>query len=353
MKQKIFVEVADNKSVQKIWDACSRISQSMSYPSFFCSSEWLRTAAQNLLPNDNLLIITVKADYLIKAILPLIERRNILGGIDLRFLGADFYPDPLGLICAHSDRSTFIAALKDFLLKHSKWDRLFLDWILEEEAQMWNAPARHRTISPYKILPFSFDELLTEFTSKKRNDLRRKVRKFFDAGGEFLVSENISTNIFFLDNLFKQHKSRSAERNIASSFSGNRVEKFHKMLVTNSPNVRFYGLQVNNKLISIIYGYEYSNIFYYYQVSHDPEFYKLSPGSVLLHLVLEDCCKRGLKEFNFLQGDENYKEGWTKKSRSLYHCVLKMDTIRAHLLDGLDNWKRMVKQIGRKTQFKT
>jgi CelD/BcsL family acetyltransferase involved in cellulose biosynthesis len=347
MPQYLYVEHVLGENMQEIWDSCTEMAQRMAYPSFFCSGDWLKASAENLCPEDKLLFLSVKLKGHIKALLPLVYKRNVLGGRDLRFLGTDFYPDPVGLISAPIDRSSCAKALKDYLMTVPGWDRFFLDWVLEDELVEWNLPGKPVSVEPFKPLLQNFNDLLEEFKKKKRYNLRAMVRKFLDAGGELVTSTDHSTHKSFLDALFSLHQKRAAERALASTFEGPRVEAFHRCLAQHAERVRFYGLRLNYHLVSVIYGFEFGNRFFYYQIAHDPDYGDLSPGSVLLFLVIEDCCSRGVKEFNFLQGDENYKGVWTKESRLLYRGAFKRGTWRSHLLDLLDQVKGAFKRIPR------
>lgn len=345
MSQNFIVEPVVKEDLCPVWDVCTEIAQNMSYPSFFCSGDWLKASAEHLCREDSLLVLVVKLDGRIKAVLPLVSKPNALGGSDLRFLGTDFYPDPVGLISRPCDRARCATVLHEYLLKVPAWDRFILDWVLEDELADWNLPAKSVSVEPFKILPRNFADLLGEFKQKKRYNLRSMVRKFSEAGGEFVSSVEKGTHTVFLDALFTLHQKRAVERALDSTFDGGRVESLHRLLAQESSMVRFYGLRLHDKVIAVIYGFEFCNRFFYYQVAHDPSHGDLSPGSVLLFLTLENCCSRGVVEFNFLQGDESYKGIWTNESRVLYRCDMKRGTWRSHLFGVLEQSKELCKRV--------
>ena len=321
MSPNLCVELVGKENLFEVWASCNQIARSMAYPSFFCTGDWLKASAESLCSDDELFILLVRRDGCVRAVLPLVRKRNVLGGRDLCFLGADFHPDPLGLICSQSDRAASAKVLKDYLLKVPGWDRFILNWVLEDETVDWKLPRKPVSTEPFKTLPQSFARLLGEFKRKKRYNLRAMVQKALESGGELLVSNDNSTHSIFLESLFSLHQKRSAERALESSFKGSRVEKLHRQLLEEKDGVRFYGLRLNHRLVAVIYGFEFCKRFFYYQVAHDPDYNDLSPGSVLLFLVIEDCCSRGVTEFNFLQGNEGYKAIWTHESRILYQIV--------------------------------
>lgn len=339
MKRILCVEKISDEAIDGIWPICTEIAQNMAYPSFFCCGDWLKLVAEFLSLKDQQCFLVVKARDSIKGILPLVKNANPLGGKDLRFLGAEFHPDPVGLIAAAVDRAECAIALRKYLISMPGWDRLFLDWVLEDEAVDWGLSGKAVSIEPFKSLPQNFDLLLNEFKRKKRYNLQAMVRKSINAGIELVKSNDTCTHQVFLESLFLMHKKRAAEKKLKSSFQGPRVEKLHRRLVEESEKVRLYGLRLKNQIISVIYGFEFCNRFFYYQVAHDPDYKNFSPGSVLLFLVIEDCCSRGINEFNFLQGDESYKEVWTNESRVLCRLVLGSGRWRARGLDGFEKVK--------------
>ena len=345
MSSLLTVERVTEDLLSDFWPKCTELAQHMAYPSFFCTGDWLKTSAESLLAGESLLILIVKSGGNIQAVLPLVRKRNKLGGVDLHFLGADFYPDPLGLICAPANRAACAAVLKKYLLTISGWDRLILDWILEEELADWRLPGKRVSIEPFKKLTSNFEGLLETFKKKKRYNMRAGVRNLLDSGATLVKSIDSSTHNYFFDNLCSLHNKRALERELDSSFVGQRVEKLHRQLINSSDKIRFYGLQLNDSLIAVIYGFEFCNCFFYYQVAHDPSFKEAGPGSALLFLVIEDCCTRGLTEFNFLQGNESYKGVWTDDSRELYRTVFNHGTYRSALLNFIEHAKKLCRKL--------
>ncbi|MDG4553804.1 MAG: GNAT family N-acetyltransferase [Candidatus Competibacter sp.] len=336
MSHFISVERIRGEDLEDIWPLCTKIAVNMSYPSFFCCGEWLKTAANALCYKNELSILVVKKNDCVKALLPLVSKRNILGGNDLHFLGTDFFPDPVGLICSPTDRDESVLVLKKYLLAISGWDRFIMNWVLQDEQIAWNLPSKCISTENFKTLPHDFNKLLGNFKKKKRYNLRAMARKFLDAGGRMIASTDRSSYKYFLDILFLLHQKRAEERIHKSTFAGSRVEAFHQQLIHSTDRACFYGLLLNQQIISVIYGFKFDNRFFYYQVAHDPDYADLSPGTVLLFFVIEDCCLKGVKEFNFLQGDESYKKIWTNESRALYRCVFSNKTWRSYIFDFVD-----------------
>ena len=65
-------------------------------PVFFGSGDWLGAVSSQRIPDERPVVLVVKEKGNAIAVLPLVSTANILGGRDLCYLGAAFYPDPFG-----------------------------------------------------------------------------------------------------------------------------------------------------------------------------------------------------------------------------------------------------------------
>jgi len=66
-------------------------------------------------------------------------------------------------------------------------------------------------------------------------------------------------------------------------------------------------LEVGGKICAMLLGIEKYNTFYYLNSGFSSVLNKYSPGMVLPLLCIEYACAKGLKKFNFLGGDDKYK----------------------------------------------
>lgn len=69
-------------------------------------------------------------------------------------------------------------------------------------------------------------------------------------------------------------------------------------------------IRVNNEVIASSINASFGGVFYYYMPSFNEKFYKYSPSSVLIIELLRSCLSDGTSHFDFLKGDETYKENW-------------------------------------------
>jgi CelD/BcsL family acetyltransferase involved in cellulose biosynthesis len=303
----------------------------MSYPSFFCTHGWLDAVLQASEPKDPFGLVVYRADHPI-AVLPLEKTRNWLGGIDLRFLGYRFHPDPLGLICAECDRTQAMAALITYLNDASGWDRLILDWVLPDEASQWPGESRQQSVAPYLTLPANFEALLAGFNGKKRYKLRNKIRRAEEANLEFCVAESTGDKSAYLHALFELHDRRSAAIGRDSSLQRKHVKALHTRLLDSCQEATLLSLKHKNRFIAVTYGFLSHKRFLFYQIAHDPEYNELRPGTVIVAKTISTIQEAGASEFNFLQGNEEYKFEWTSHTRALRRVCIYAPRVRATLL---------------------
>ncbi len=337
--------LAECTSLRSQW---IELVQSMAYPSPFVHPEWVLSALEAKKVEWEPYLVLVKNDGNLTALLPLC-RRKVHSVRELRYAGDCYYPDPLGLCCDVGKRNKYIELIRKYFYQRNDWDVLRLNWLLHDEAEEWggndSSNRYHGTTEPYLQLPESFEVYLQSFKRKKRYNLNSSVRKFEKAGGCYCSAKSYKEKQDYLKHLFRIHVKRSAERNIESSFAGEELAQFHESLLNKMDTIWLRGLEVEGKMIAVLYGFFYQERFFYYQIAHDPLFHRQSPGTVLLYKVIEECCNCGIKEFNFLQGDEGYKWQWTKESRRLDSVTIYNQTLAGTLVRQKEKAFSMARKI--------
>jgi CelD/BcsL family acetyltransferase involved in cellulose biosynthesis len=67
--------------------------------------------------------------------------------------------------------------------------------------------------------------------------------------------------------------------------------------------------------VASVYGVVHGDKFNYYQSGYEPLWSSKSPGLVLLARTVQDAFADGLREFDFLRGNESYKSDWARAER--------------------------------------
>jgi CelD/BcsL family acetyltransferase involved in cellulose biosynthesis len=110
--------------------------------------------------------------------------------------------------------------------------------------------------------------------------------------------------------------------------------QFHRSLLTSmGPKgwIQLTLFYLKDHPIAYIYGFIYRNKYFDWRTGYDPQFSRLSVGTILLSKNIEHNLKEGLDEYDFLRGDYKSKQTWTSCSRTYMNFRI----IRRWRLPGL------------------
>jgi len=177
---------------------------------------------------------------------------------------------------------------------------------------------------PVLALPATWDEYLGRLGGKDRHELRRKIRKlerempgasvrshadaagWDEALGEFLRLHRLS----------KVGKAR---------FMDERMERFFRgatRALASAGWARLWFLDWDGRAVASFLCLEYGDAVGLYNSGFDPAHARLAPGIVLLARVIEDAMARGIPTFDFLRGEESYKQGFGPVPTDLFHVTV-------------------------------
>jgi len=175
-------------------------------------------------------------------------------------------------------------------------------------------------VLPLLQLPDSFEILLAQRSANFRSEVRRRRRGLSQGVATTVVQclETAAELQAALPLLYTLHNRRRRQKGQRGIFERAPLRAFHSCLAgLLAPNgqVRLYVLRTDQQPIAALYGFAFQRRFSYFQSGMEPTWSHRSPGTVLLASVLEDCIRRGEREFDFLRGSETYKSRWTTVSR--------------------------------------
>ncbi|SRR6266568_4119920 len=184
------------------------------------------------------------------------------------------------------------------------------------------AGREHDTCSAL-ALPSTEDELLHLLSKRQRANLRNARSRAQRAGGCLIEVATPDTLSEFLDCLFQLHTVRWSRAGQSGVLSDEKVKTFHRQsapFLLAKGVLRLYRLRMGSRTLAVIYSlFEQDTVFCYLQ-GFDPEFAYFSPGTQLMFAVLQDAVRLGRKKFDFLRGQEAYKQHWRAVSEPTY-CV--------------------------------
>lgn len=92
-------------------------------------------------------------------------------------------------------------------------------------------------------------------------------------------------------------------------------------------------LMADDMPIAGIYGFTYDGKNYAYLSGWNPEFAEYGVGNIMVYGTIRRCIDLGLKEYDFLRGDEPHKFRWTSKWRQNYHVKIVNKRFESEFID--------------------
>ena len=163
-------------------------------------------------------------------------------------------------------------------------------------------------LAPLLTLPSSFDGYLSSLPGKLRHELRRKKRRFQEAfPSAQLVDATASTFTSDFETFAQLHR---ASRGRKGRFMYAGMERFFQHLgdaLLPEGTFRLVFLESDGSKLAGAVGFRDRDTFRLYNSAYDHTHAALSPGIVLLTLLIEDLIGSGCLAVDLLKGEEEYK----------------------------------------------
>lgn len=150
-------------------------------------------------------------------------------------------------------------------------------------------------------LPDETDDFYRGLAKHDRHELRRKHRRYESLIGPVDLQGGNGEGF---EEFIRLHRLAPGEK---GRFMTDRRHAFFSRLAQ-LPGWRVdYLVMPTGNAAACVFGWSDSDGYYLYNSCFDPALQAASPGLVLLQAMIEDSIKSGLKIFDFLKGDEDYK----------------------------------------------
>lgn len=294
------------------------------------------------------ILIVRDGDRLIGA-LPLVFRKCLLGVKSLTFMGAgELTPDDLDILSVPERRAEVLHALAEYLhAMRSKWDMLTLDklsvegFTSQEFASSFRLSgcATKTTVVArcyYVELPATNDEYLSRLPKTiLRNLTRRKRNLDCDYPGLEFRRVNAPEQLQkAFEKLIQFHQTRWADKGYPGSFSSPCFQRFHREIIAEALEAGFlqlFCLQCGSAIIGVFYCYRIGDTMQAYQCGYDECWASYGIGSLMIWKIIESSILDGVGVFDFLEGDETYKEDWATSVRENVRLCIYGSTLRGRL----------------------
>lgn len=347
-------------SLKNEWDELLHKSNANN---IFLTWDWLFNWWKFFQKDKELNILLVRENGSLKAIAPLFKSTSKIFGLKkIQFLGSiGVGSDYLDFILYQNREHELLFEILSFLDKQSNsWDIVNLTDIPEQSStpslfnkqQFFVTTKSQHTICPYLKLPTKTDDSYIPLSKNMRSQINRKRRKFErDYNGSFVVLEQKERLDEAIEDLIRLNEERFKQKNIASPFSDFLFNDFHRTIIPvffDKGILRFCFLFAGNNPIASIYIFKYDIKYYYYQAGFDITWHKISPGMLLFDYAIRLAIEEGIKEFDFLQGNEEYKYKWTKSARKNLHIMLFNSTFNGRAAYRIKRSKMLLRGIIKK-----
>jgi CelD/BcsL family acetyltransferase involved in cellulose biosynthesis len=336
MKIREISSVDDFKSIRGTWNDLLAKSHDKN---IFLTWEWLFVWWEHFSDNKKLKILMVEDQDDIIGIIPLLysNYRTFLFsyaiveniGLNLSDYGGIIYSD------LDDDKMNMMFSLIKCYLNYNKlifrFDQIPSDSkffnILHNQSFYQDSlfvGEKKTGFSPYLPIQSSLDDHLKMLSNKFRKNLRKGEKNIEKKMGgiefkKFTTVDSLEKN---LDDFWEMHQKKMSYQDVpcfSDSQKGFLTEVAKKFAQNGWLNLSF--LDINGQHASGVLGFEYHGKYYYYQTAFDPN-YSYSVGNIHILYILKDLISRGLKEFDFLRGDEAYKLRWQPLLRSNNRIIM-------------------------------
>lgn len=256
----------------------------------------------------------------------------------VRFVGGIDVADYLDIIAAPNHIREAWSSVLDYLLEiRSKWDVIDFhslpDFSPSREllAELALEKGLHAQVFPEDVcplveLPSDWETYLMSLRKKDRHELRRKVRKLEgrDDARWYLVNpldeealQRAMQSFIVLHRLSGADKAEFMDERMAASF----LDMARTLAHTGWLDLAV--LEVNKEPAAAYLSFNYNGRLYLYNSGYDPQFGSYSAGVALLAYRIHKAILQGVKVFDFLRGDEDYKYDFGAKDTYVYRAVLR------------------------------
>jgi CelD/BcsL family acetyltransferase involved in cellulose biosynthesis len=297
--------------------------------SFFASWTWCSTWLRHYGSDEQLALITERdADGTLIGIAPLSITRGRAALAQLGFIGASAPVEHFDFIARRGQESRAVPAMlaKITDVPH---DVVCLANILPESP----TPPLLRVsglsfeeveghVAPVIDLPADMESVLAPLQKKKNERFRyyrRRIDRDFPGDWSITTAETPAEIDAAFDSLVDLHQRHWASRGEPGAFADPRLTAFYRDLAHRAAErgwLRMYRLIARGKIVSVDFAFVYRGRFHHFINGTDFDSDVDSPGAVLHYCMIERCIAEGVREYDMMWGEHDYKYDWGARRRA-------------------------------------
>lgn len=239
----------------------------------------------------------------------------------LLLIGSIEVTDYLDVLARPEDLQAFLDGLMDFLDSPASPPWKVLDWwnilensptlrALEQAARRkgWNLIQGRLQHCPYIPLPGDWETYLAGIDKKQRHEIRRKIRRLEESGvgSRYYRVEDPAT----LEEEIQAFLNMMADDEKKAAFLTEPMRKLFPAVIRcafETGCLHLVFLEIAGEKAAGYICFNYLNRIWVYNSGLYRRFQEYSPGWVLLGYLLKWSNENGIREFDFMRGDEDYK----------------------------------------------
>jgi CelD/BcsL family acetyltransferase involved in cellulose biosynthesis len=289
---------------------------------------WMQTWWQHFHSENELLLLSIHEDGRVIGIAPFQVKNHTAS-----LVGGDNVCDYLDFIVMPGQEKVFFSAVLE-AIHENQVNKLDLGLLRPDSVALTQLAgfARERglavsvlpeDVSSEMELPATFEEYLGLLNTKQRHEVRRKLRRLNEAGKveyHFLTGDTdlagTIDNFMHLFSLARDEKAR---------FMTAEMDIFFRALsraAAAAGILRFGAVSIDSHPTAMVMCFDYNNILYLYNSGFDPQYDSVSVGLMSKVLTIQESIQQGKKRFEFLKGNEIYKERLGGKEIPLSRCKI-------------------------------
>jgi CelD/BcsL family acetyltransferase involved in cellulose biosynthesis len=339
------------------WDALVR--ETRDEP--FYRHEFIRTWVDNFAPRARLRMLLARdGGGELRAALPLLEERGRMMGAPVRRLISTSNDHSCRFDLPARDGEAAGRVFFEHLTVDKSWDMLCLTDV-PEEGNAWHlfraaeragypVQAWESLRSPYITLPATAEGMQARLPSKFRANLRRRRRKLEEKGR--VTVERVTGGLELQGRLEEGY---ALERSGWKGAGGTAISQslktwgFYSELArtaTYGGYLSLYFMRVDGEPVAFQYGFAYGDKYYLLKPAYSEAYAECSPGQLLMDEVLQDCIRKGVREFDFLGPNMIWKRDWTDDTRPhAWLYVFRDSTYGRTLHEARFKWSILAKRL--------
>lgn len=175
-------------------------------------------------------------------------------------------------------------------------------------------------LAPVLDLPGSMAEVLARLQKKKNERFRyyrRRIERDFPDWSCTSATTPAEVDAA-LDALVRLHQQHWNARGEPGAFADARLTAFYRDLAHRLAArgwLRLYVLRAGGAIVSVNFAFGYAGRFHHFINATDFDTAVDSPGAVLHHCMIERSIAEGLREYDFMWGEHDYKYDWGGRAR--------------------------------------